>query len=390
MIMATTIKKPRAKRPSIYDIIVMDEEKIIENLLIEIKKKTPNVQFILDMITTPGLQFDVNKVIYQKHQTLLMRACSLNRVEVVKALLKLPDLDINAFVPSYRVNALKCAIISGATESAAELLNHPDINVVLIGTQEQYALKEAADYGRAEIVEMLLQRPDVDINHKSNIDHSKPALESACYQGHTEVVRVLLKHPDIDVNTHSYNNWYPIHWAASNGYVEIIKLLLAHPKIDVNVVNNFGGSAISLASRDQRKEVLLELLKHPNIDVNCLGGDHPVRCAFLNERFDMVMDIIQHPSFNPNVLYSHIGNISNPLYDACRSNQIEIVQELLKREGVDLTLEYKWNRKDKGKTPLQIAMYNNNTEIIKLLLTYSGKTETSIEELLSLLPKEEQ
>ena len=388
--MATIIKKPRVKRPSIYDIIVMDEEKIIENLLSEIKKKTPNVHFILDMITTPGIQFDVNKPIYQDHLTLLMRACSLNRVEVVKALLNLPDLDINAFVPLYGVNALNCAILSGATESAIELLNHPDINVILIDTQQQYALKVAAEYGRAEIVEMLLQRPDVDINHKNDIGHSKTALETACYKGHTEVVRVLLNDPDIDVNAHSHNIWYPIHWAASNGYVDIVKLLLAHPKIDVNVVNNFGGSAISLASRDQRKEVLLELLKHPHIDVNCLGSDHPVRCAFLNERFDMVIDIIQHPTFNPNVLYSHIGNISNPLYDACRSNQIEIVQELLKREGVDLTLEYKWNRKDKGKTPLQIAMYSNNTKIIKLLLRYSGKTETYIEELLCLMPQEQQ
>lgn len=388
--MATTVKKPRAKRPSIYDIIVMDEGKIIENLLSEIKKKKPNVQFILDMITTPGLHFDLNKPIYQNHQTLLMRACSLNRVEVVKALLQLPELDINIFVDSYGINAIMCAIRSGATESATELLNHPHINVVLKNGQEQYALKEAAQYGRAEIVEMLLQRPDVDINHRVDSVLSKSALEHACYRGHTEVVRVLLKHPDIEVNVQSYNKWYPIHWAASHGFVEIIQLLLAHPKIDVNPINNFDFSPISLASRDQRKEVLLELLKHPDIDVNCLDSVHPVNYAFINKRFDMVMDIIQHPSFNPNVTYTYIGTISNPLYDACKDDQIEIVQELLKREGVNLNLEYKWNRKDKGTTPLQIAMYNNNTEIIRLLLTYSGKSETYIEELLSLMPKNKE
>lgn len=368
----------RAKKPNLYQMIAMERDQIVEALLKEIKKKKPNVNFITDLISIPGNSFDINEPIIHGVKNFLMRACELNRVEVVKALLENPNVDVNIKFQNY-YTALTCAFDKKAQETALLLLEHPsllvnDSNVLHTG---QSALMSACEKGLPDVVKVLLKRNDVNVNFITNgrmVDHT--LLESSCYNGHTEVVRVLLAEPNIDVNIGTSNNWLPIHWASAKGYLEIVQLLLAHPNIDVNQTNKFGQCALFLASKNNHSEVVDELLKHPNINVNPDSDSHPLDVAFTQNQYDIVLKIVKHPTFNPNVIYKTYSRTSTPLYDACYSGNIEIVKEILKK-NVDINLGYQWNAQDSIRTPLQTAISNGHKEIINLLLEYAGVDETN-------------
>ncbi|MDN8018107.1 ankyrin repeat domain-containing protein [Burkholderia multivorans] len=81
-----------------------------------------------------------------------------------------------------------------------------------------YALREAASFGHAEIVEIL-------IKHGADLhDWNDWALRVSAAGGYLEVVKVLLEN---GANVHAYNDW-AYREAFLRGHTEIAKLLLAY------------------------------------------------------------------------------------------------------------------------------------------------------------------
>ena len=78
-------------------------------------------------------------------------------------------------------------------------------------------------------VQMLMECPEVDINHadRSRMDAPRvladhTPLYLASKSGHAEVVNVLLQHPKIDVNYRDFNDRTALWWASIRGHREII------------------------------------------------------------------------------------------------------------------------------------------------------------------------
>lgn len=131
----------------------------------------------------------------------------------------------------------------------------------------------AVENENIKIVELLLARPEIDINYlfksfstsynSRNIGKigntkedalEKTALHIAVEKENIKLVQLLLERPEIDVNilfkeTHKYEcteskdeidpfdyiQKTALYIAVQNGNEEIINLLLANPKIDVNI-----------------------------------------------------------------------------------------------------------------------------------------------------------
>lgn len=131
----------------------------------------------------------------------------------------------------------------------------------------------AVENENIKIVELLLTRPEIDINYlfksfstsynSRNIGKigntkedalEKTALHIAVEKENIKLVQLLLERPEIDVNilfkeTHKYEcteskdeidpfdyiQKTALYNAVQNGNEEIINLLLANPKIDVNI-----------------------------------------------------------------------------------------------------------------------------------------------------------
>lgn len=77
----------------------------------------------------------------------------------------------------------------------------------------------------------------------------------------------------------------------------------------------------------------------------------------------IIHEYLDNPEFNPNVTYSQNRT---PLYIAVERSRVDVIDKLLKRPDIDTEIrETRYN-----KTPLELAMANNNFEAIDLFNKY--------------------
>ena len=148
-------------------------------------------------------------------------------------LLALPQIEVNAVTSGYSSLAMACS--TGNVEIVELLLKHPDINV------NSAALHWAVRHGSRAIITMLLQHPGIDVNAVGTQEDfgGMGPLSLACSAGNVEIVELILERPDINVNSAA------LHWAVWRNSRAIVAMLLRHPDIDVNAVGtqeDFGGS----------------------------------------------------------------------------------------------------------------------------------------------------
>ena len=114
--------------------------------------------------------------------------------------------------------ALAMAAVGGCVEVVKCLLAQAKIDPNL-----KHPLLEAAVKAELEIVQLLLEREDIQVNALDE-DHDS-ALMRAAHYGHVEVVKCLLEHKEIDPNLGQ-----PLLNAIAQGHREIVQLLLVHKK----------------------------------------------------------------------------------------------------------------------------------------------------------------
>jgi len=165
---------------------------------------------------------DVNSIDPRMGNTALHFAVYSYHVPVLIKLLAQPDIDVNArnrlgFTP------LLAAIESGYTAVVRLLLRHqPDL--ALADKQGFTAVHKAVLTGNLEILQLLLDMPDVPLNCAS-LEQGLTPLHQAAFHGKEEIVR-LLAAKNADVNLTSSNGTTPLHMAALKNHAKVVKALL--------------------------------------------------------------------------------------------------------------------------------------------------------------------
>ena len=113
------------------------------------------------------------------------------------------------------------------------LLTRDDIDVTteVVWRDTETPLQAAARCGHATIVQLLMERNDVDINHNSKFGDT--ALSLAARNGHVAVVRLLLTQDRIQIN-HADGYPSPLHLAIDRNHIAVVECLLARSDLDVN------------------------------------------------------------------------------------------------------------------------------------------------------------
>ena len=154
--------------------------------------------------------------------------------EAIEQLLARPDLDVNRMIRptrwcSHPVTALTYAIMNGdpTTQSHFEfvdhLLAHPNIDV-------NKTRCTANDAGRdAHIVNG--ENKDEGKDEGKDERSSRSPLYSASEKGYFKIVDLLLARPEIDVNQR-YKLATALHAASENNHLAVVERLLAHPNVD--------------------------------------------------------------------------------------------------------------------------------------------------------------
>ena len=271
--------------------------------------------------------------------------------------------------------------LARATESRAEWC------------MDQSPLMLAAEAGHIKIVQLLLDRRNVDADDDNSVGLT--ALQCAAMRGHAEVVRLLLSRPEVDINRVSFGGRDSLLYAFLARHKEVIHVLLERMDLrcpdlvkerllmraareddvltlrlmfethgaDPNCKNSDGMTPLFIAANEGHESAVQQLLERKDIDPNArYGSTTPLLRSTRNGEKRVVALLLQHDRIDPNVQNSHE---MTPLMYASMSNDAEIVRLLLRHDKVNPNLQDK-----NGHTALLMAVEEGHEGIVRLLLDY--------------------
>jgi ankyrin repeat protein len=321
------------------------------------------------------------KQLVQNENSILNAAIRGNKKELIFSLIE-NGADLNAF-DAYGNTALIFACTTGDTELASALIEKgADVNKK--NKAGASALHKAVAKGCHGIVQLLLQHgADVNVEAKN---HNSPLI-TACRKEHFEIAKTLLAH-GADVNSALIK-------AARNGRLDTVQLLLEYPKtlssnkaqrafeeacyyghldiyivlfaafltqgIDLQAQKQIIMSSFHRACASKHTHVVEWFLDHgvaPQINSEDKDGDTALYIASDRRRAKTVVLLIARGA---DVNKKDKKGFS-ALHIACKENRPDIVEELLKRDGIEVD-----SQSDDGDFPLLAASSVGSLEMVKAL-----------------------
>lgn len=165
-----------------------------------------------------------------------------------------------------------------------------------------------------------------------------------------------------DVNAAGNDGKRPLHQAVAD--MEEVARALAEAGADINAQDNDGNTPLMYACMKAKEETVLWLLK--------AGADYKIQ----NNEGRTAADIAVKRGYSRAL--ELMG--ADTLLQACKNNQKQSVQVILKRGGIDVN-----ERDEECNTPLIYACQNNALEIVKLLLDNGADPNAGNQENLAPL-----
>lgn len=292
-------------------------------------------------------QFDLNVSYWNENDLwigLLSFAIRHDALDVVRYLLGDEECDVN--MEEYRLGdntPLMIAVcdkqISHSLAIIQELLNHKKIDVNKVNGLKQTALDLAIASKRADVIDLLLAHPGIDVN----TGRYGSALCAAVVWGDVSIVRQLLLHDAINVNYLIRNQDM---WEDSQDVLE-----------DSCLQNNH--TALTLAIEIGDIDVVRELLAHRSIDLKA-----GLVLAAAQGNLAMVKEFLQCNNIDINFMIKprNGGVCTNALLQAAYYGHTAVMEALLNDPRIDKTV-----CDEDGQTALNIALKRKHYEIVRLL-----------------------
>jgi len=195
------------------------------------------------------------------------------------------NFDINIGV-GCNWTALMEAAMRNQEEIVKYLLKFPEIDVTLQSTTGSTALSDAVYSENVDIFKWILNKQDIkdnNIKHVVNITN-EDGLSIISYLKNSDdniMLRMILDHPRLDVNVQDMRGkTVLIDIASSSKNDETVcrnlKLILKHPDIDINIQDEEGYTAIMKATDVGNLKILENLIMYggQNIDLDLLNENN--------------------------------------------------------------------------------------------------------------------
>jgi ankyrin repeat protein len=232
-------------------------------------------------------------------------------------------------------------------------------------------LSKAALKGQVKVVNYLL-------DHGAEVDAGFPALSQAARAGNRAMVELLLGR-GANVNNPSEYGRTALTMAAEQGFIAVVEVLLAH-KADPNAVDSRNGRTALYSTLMNGQDKCARRLIAAGAQVNTEALNGTTALSLVAERgwTEMAKTLLEAKA-DPNA-----GKKNQPLLAAIASKNLELV-ELLLKAGANPNAAGNVNFADapvkadasflnhKGNmTPLWFAVYQNQPEMVQLLLKYKA------------------
>jgi len=159
-------------------------------------------------------------------------------------------LEYEALALSLEQSALDQASVLGHTKIVEMLLEK---SAELAPGNGGWVLASSSHRGDKDIVEMLLNRGNIDVNATEHY-FKDTALHRASVMGHKDIVEMLLNR-GADVNAMNIRGETALHRASLMGHKDIVAMLL-EKRVDVNAMNKQGKTALDLANDGKYTEIV--------------------------------------------------------------------------------------------------------------------------------------
>ncbi|KAJ3536445.1 hypothetical protein NM208_g6710 [Fusarium decemcellulare] len=315
--------------------------------------------------------------------------------EAVKALLDRPLVQVDV-LDNGGTSPLIEACRRGQLDIAQSLL-HQGANPNAPDRVGRTPLYWAALRGYVEIVEKLLSVPGIKLDTKDKVGQT-PFLAAAT-AGHPTVLRLLANTKRIELNPRDEQGCTPLTKAAWFGRLPEVELLLSIDGIDREPVDDWGFTPLLIALRRGHDDVVRVLTPAGGLDSKTQKRYDQTMLSRVAEEGDeeLAQSLLQSgadPNFENKLLAPPIviaaihenlevlrlmieagGNVNSKdpqhqrtcLSWAAAGGTEHIMSALLSVPGIIPDLA-----DDRGSTPLYVAVWRNNMEAVKLLLTLDG------------------
>eukprot|EP00761_Pharyngomonas_kirbyi_P010275 gb/GECH01010295.1/.p1 GENE.gb/GECH01010295.1/~~gb/GECH01010295.1/.p1 ORF type:complete len:447 (+),score=111.88 gb/GECH01010295.1/:1-1341(+) len=207
---------------------------------------------------------------------------------------------------------------------------------------------------------------------------SSHPLISAVQNGNVERVKELLQTGEYNINDKDRFGSTPLHAACSSGSIELVQIFTSISDIDLNQKNATNDTPLSAACRSRQQDTALWLIEHysDHLDLN-EGSMPPLHAALYNRQYELLEVLLSMPKVDVNAPMKYLEQ--TPLGFLCNnSRNLDIINYFLeKAENVDI------NKMDQeGKSPLFIACQSSQIDIVERLLQFRN---IQIDPLCSLM-----
>ncbi|KAK8057884.1 hypothetical protein PG996_011821 [Apiospora saccharicola] len=263
---------------------------------------------------------------------------------------------------------LNWLITNGMQDVVRDILNRPTTNFNAHDEDGHTLLSIAIRQGNVELLQLLLERSDLDINKTDNTGRTPLSQVPGAFRPKS-LLEHLLQRQDIDPNTPDLVGRTPLPYAAEVGFIhahesaDVFSLLLQTANIKPDDPDANGRTPLSYAAEHGIDEVVSLLLQCANINADCPDayGRTPLSWAAgatLNK--NAVRSLLRRKDVDPD---SRDVNGRSVLSWAVSSSNDGLVKLLLERKEVDAD-----SRDCNGRSPLSWAAPFGTFEVMRTLL----------------------
>ena len=225
------------------------------------------------------------------------------KFDIIKEIISRNDFNFQNEVDCYGDSVLMKACIMGRIDIVKILLKKKNININLKREDGNSALLLSLEHSK--IIKILLKRPDLDINAK-NEDGSTFFIK-ICERRDQEFLKIVSKLKNVDLNAKNVREKTGFMYLMDNFYqnadVKTLKHLVKERKdLDINLKNKENGENILIfAWKNNDSDLIKILLKRKDLDVNVKDketGDTLFMWACKHQHVDIVKILMKNKNVN--------------------------------------------------------------------------------------------
>ena len=246
----------------------------------------------------------INRFLNRK--TAIMLVAEQGRDDLLRLILAVPDVDVNAHDTSVGCTALLLAAREGHGAALQLLLADARTDVNAKADNGDSALTIALSNDRFQIVTLLLSHAGLDIDARSMRIAIEKELDEAIFAQ-------ILACPSLDLNKDLSSakcsaGFRPLHLAVQRGSRRVVQQILdASSSVDINAQAAGGFTALHVAVEHDQVVAAEALLSWPSIDLNACTteGFTPLSLAAINGRVQFIRMFLKRPDMSvglPSVL----------------------------------------------------------------------------------------